>query len=389
MGAAVPITRLDQTASDPRSFAGKCGDGAWVRRLLAIAQHLDGRSRAEAAELNGMDRQTLSDWVHRYNAAGMDGLKSRLPPGGAGYRQAASDGRPEAIQVAHRWHLMENASAAFLTAVQRSMQAIRKAVGVGVVDPALLTSAELRQHDGWLRREKENAAVLDLAAGGTTIKEIVRRTGRSRGLVRQIIRTGRADIFRTRMSSLEPFLTRLDKEWTDGCHNGAALWRNLKTAGFVGSHRVVTEWATRRRKEEVTPSDDNRPRKSPSARVIARMMTVERDKLSKTVARTIAIIEGAVSRLTAARDLIDRFHDLIRGRASADLEAWLAAAKPSLVASFAKGIVQDHAAVKAALTEPWSNGQTEGQNTKLKLVKRQMYGRAGLDLLRARLLGAP
>ena len=80
---------------------------------------------------------------------------------------------------------------------------------------------------------------------------------------------------------------------------------------------------------------------------------------------------------------------LIRGRASADLEAWLAAAKPSLVASFAKGIVQDHAAVKAALSEPWSNGQTEGHNTKLKLVKRRMYGRAGLDLLRARLLGAP
>ena len=56
--------------------------------------------------------------------------------------------------------------------------------------------------------------------------------------------------------------------------------------------------------------------------------------------------------------------------------------------SFASGIVQDHAAVKAALTESWSNGQTEGHNTKLKLVKRQMYGRADLDLLQARLLGA-
>ena len=57
-------------------------------------------------------------------------------------------------------------------------------------------------------------------------------------------------------------------------------------------------------------------------------------------------------------------------------------------ASFTNGIVQDHVAVKAALTKPWSKGQTEGQNTKLKLVKRQMYGRAGIDLLKARLLGA-
>jgi len=59
------------------------------------------------------------------------------------------------------------------------------------------------------------------------------------------------------------------------------------------------------------------------------------------------------------------------------------------MASFVSGIVQDHAAVKAALSEPWSNGQTEGQNTKLKSAKRQMYGRAKLDLLRARLLDAP
>src|SRR6202521_4575702 len=83
MNAAIPITRLDRTASELRSFVSKCGDGAQVRRLLAIALVLDGHSRAEAAEQNGMDRQTLSDWVHRYNANGIDGLKSRHPPGAA------------------------------------------------------------------------------------------------------------------------------------------------------------------------------------------------------------------------------------------------------------------------------------------------------------------
>jgi len=83
MSAAIPITRLDLTASELRSFAGKCNDGAQVRRMLSIALVLDGRSRVEAAEQNGMDRQTLSDWVHRYNAAGIDGLKSRQAPGAA------------------------------------------------------------------------------------------------------------------------------------------------------------------------------------------------------------------------------------------------------------------------------------------------------------------
>jgi transposase len=83
-----------------------------------------------------------------------------------------------------------------------------------------------------------------------------------------------------------------------------------------------------------------------------------------------------------------RFHGLIRCRKSGDLERWIAEASSSLLASFATGIVNDRAAVRAALDQPWSNGQTEGQNTKLKLVKRKMYGRAKLDLLRARLLGA-
>ena len=176
---------------------------------------------------------------------------------------------------------MENASAAFLTAVQRSMQAIRTAVGVGVVDPTLLSCAERRQHAGWLRRQEENTTILGLAGQGIAIKEIVRRTGKSRGVVRQVVRGGRADVFRSRMNSLDPFITQLETAWANGCRNGAALWRRVKAAGFVGSLRVVTEWTTRRRKEDGIAPENSRPRKLPSARGIARMMTTERDRPSK------------------------------------------------------------------------------------------------------------
>jgi len=81
MGAPVMIKRDDYTAAQLRATATKCSDGAQVRRLLALALVLEGVRRREAAELNGMDRQTLSDWVHRYNMAGVDGLKSRKSPG--------------------------------------------------------------------------------------------------------------------------------------------------------------------------------------------------------------------------------------------------------------------------------------------------------------------
>ena len=83
MGVPLEITRTEHTSAELRALSNRCSDGAQVRRILALAMVLEGRSRTEAAELNGMDRQTLRDWVHRYNDAGIRGLKSRRHPGRA------------------------------------------------------------------------------------------------------------------------------------------------------------------------------------------------------------------------------------------------------------------------------------------------------------------
>ena len=128
---------------------------------------------------------------------------------------------------------------------------------------------------------------------------------------------------------------------------------------------------------------DQQLQKAPSARTIARLMTTARDHSSKSDTVTIAAIETGVPILVQARTLIDRFHAMIRKRKEEELEPWITEARASLIASFATGITSDKPAVRAAITEPWSNGQTEGQITKLKLVKRQMYGRAKIDLLQA------
>ena len=81
MGAAVAITRLDLTASELRRAAQREKDSTAARRMLAVALVLEGTDRRRAAESCGMDRQTLRDWVHRYNAEGVAGLRSRKPPG--------------------------------------------------------------------------------------------------------------------------------------------------------------------------------------------------------------------------------------------------------------------------------------------------------------------
>ena len=305
---------------------------------------------------------------------------------GGGYSEAVSKALPEAVQVADRWHLMENASSAFLDAVRKSMRSIRAAIGGATINPGLLTCAERLQYEGYLRREEMNAMIMRLSEDAVPIKEIARRTGHSRKLVRQVIRGGRTDVFRLRQTSLDVHLPILDEMWNAGCRNGAELWRRLKGKGFHGSLRVVGEWATRRRRAE--RQSDEELRKVPSARTIARLMTMARDHLSKADTVTIAAIEAGVPMLVQARELIDRFQSMIRTKAASGLEAWVMEAHTSLIASFASGIARDRAAVRAAITEPWSNGQTEGQITKLKLVKRQMYGRGKLDLLQARLIGA-
>lgn len=81
MAKGLAITRSDYTSAELRALGARSTDGAQVRRLLALALVIDGYSRSEAARLSGMDRQTLRDWVPRYNVEGVKGLKSRPSPG--------------------------------------------------------------------------------------------------------------------------------------------------------------------------------------------------------------------------------------------------------------------------------------------------------------------
>ena len=301
---------------------------------------------------------------------------------GGGYGEAIAKALPDAAQVADRWHLMENSSRAFLDAVGKSMRQIRQAVGSNVVDPKLLTYAEKLQYEGYLRRQETNEAVRELSKKGTSIRQIVRQTGHSRKLVRDVLRGQRLDVFRTRPSSLDSWLPR----WEEGARNASALWREMKTKGFAGQSGVVSQWAQRRRLAE--KANQSGLARTPSARVIARLMTTARDDLAKSEAILVAAIEVNVPELVVARTAIGDFQSMIRSKTARKLDEWLEAARNSLVGSFAGGVEKDLDAVRNAIISKWSNGQTEGQITRLKLIKRQMYGRAKLDLLQARLIGA-
>jgi transposase len=160
----------------------------------------------------------------------------------------------------------------------------------------------------------------------------------------------------------------------------------MRTKGFTEQSRFVSQWAQRRRLAE--RANQSGLARTPSARVIARLMTTARDDLAKAEAILVAAIELNVPELVTARATIGDFQSMIRAKSAVRLIEWLQAAKTSLVGSFAGGVEEDIAAVRNAILSPWSSGQTEGQITRLKLIKRQMYGRAKLDLLQARLIGS-
>jgi transposase len=152
---------------------------------------------------------------------------------GGGYGEAAAKALPDAVQVADRWHLMENASAAFLNAVRRSMRVIRTAIGATTINPKLLTCAERLQYEGYLRRKQTNAAIMALVGDAVPLKEIVRRTGHSRKLVRQVSRGESTDVFRTRQSTLDatcPFWMR----------NGARAAVTAQSSGVVCKGNTAT-----------------------------------------------------------------------------------------------------------------------------------------------------
>lgn len=137
-----------------------------------------------------------------------------------------------------------------------------------------------------------------------------------------------------------------------------------------------------RRAEQATPDGAI---KSPPARRIARLLTIARDHLSKADAVVVARIEAALPSLSATRVLVDKFNNMVRNGTPTALGSWLDEAETSMIASFARGLRKDQAAVAAALSAPWSNGQAEGQINRLKTLKRQTCGRAGIETLKARI----
>ena len=193
------VRRRSHRPTEPLRVIG-IDDWAFRRNHRHGSIVYDLERRRIVALLPDREMATVEAWLARH-----PGIEVVSRDRGGGYGEAAAKAPPRAVQVADRWHLMENASTAFLDAVRKSMRTIRTAIGAIVINPELLTAAERLQYEGYLRREDIHAVIVKLAKDGVPIKQIIKRTGHSRNFVRQVLRGKRTEVFRSR----EPPLRRI------------------------------------------------------------------------------------------------------------------------------------------------------------------------------------
>ena len=332
---------------------------------------------------------------------------------GAAYAAGGVAGAPTARHVADRWHLLKNLGEALQRLLGRHTDALRQAArdaaaAAGAAAPAAVPRAAPpprrarprkapRLSAQQARQRTAHEQVRALAARGWSIKAIARhltlhkRTVRKyRDMERFVDQRGTA-----RPSTVEPYRAYAEQRWAAGCTQVKQLWEELQAQGFRGSYKSVWQftrgWPVPERAPEDAPAPVPPRQKTRTPRQAMWLLLRAPDALEADDAAYREALCRACPEIAAAAALAQAFGHLLRAREAAALDLWLAEAEASGLGElrrFALGLRQDDAAVRAALELPWSQGQTEGQVTRLKLVKRQMYGRANFDLLRLRVLHA-
>jgi transposase len=324
------------------------------------------------------------------------------------YADGIRTGAPDAIQVSDRWHLLRNLNDAVARALDRHHRDLRAATAAAtetgaVIDaPPSATAApelsskpvpELSHPDRHAVRRARFDEVMALHHKGWPIKRIARTLGLNRKMVRRWLRSDQLPTWnqRPRGSAVDVHAEYLRQRWNEGCHNAAQLWQEIRRRGFRGQLRTVQRWV--RRLWDADPSSSGtgqfeRVWKMPSKRRAAWLVVADAETIDATEQRFVEALIATSSELGRIIELARAFSAMVRYQQAEQLDAWLAAAKDTALAGFADGLVRDLAAIRAALSLPWSTGPVEGQISYLKTIKRTMSGRAGFDLLRHRVLEA-
>ena len=337
------------------------------------------------------------------------------------YAEGARQGAPAATQVADRFHLLQNLREAldqvFLTHEQ-TLDAVNAlmhqqpvalsdgAVAVPVPPHDIPLPAQQRAAQRQARRQALHTQVWALHRQGWTAPAIAQNLGMSLRTVQRDLRSATFAGRRRRSdrgeSVLNPYKPYLLERWNAGCYTAMRLFRDLRQRGYAGGYGVVAAYARRLRQAQGLPPGHRRARQplpavaeppcQPLTPRRATWLVLRRERQrTEAEAQQLAQLRAQQAEVAEAVDLAEDFATLVRQRQPAQLDPWLQRATTSTLEAlqrFAKGLYEDYEAVRAGVTVPWSTGPVEGHINRLKMLKRQMFGRAHLDLLSRRFVGA-
>jgi transposase len=380
-------------------------DFALRRRQTYGTIILDLEIRRPVDVLEGRDSETLATWLREH-----PGAEVIARDRSGAYAEGARVGAPKAIQVADRFHLVQNASAALdgmlrgrrlnvdETEVVEAMPASTATIeGKGQEASAPLSPTKQYLAERRAARVTRWEKVKELAQAGAGIRQIGREVGISRKTVHRLIDAPLPPQHQVvhprpgglRSPTLQPFVTYLQDRWQAGYHNVSKLHKEIVAQGYTGSRSLLAQGVQSWRPPRLPPKQQRKVKRM-ARRLSMRWLCLRPPEHLKPEEKILLrkLLDGDAD-LALGYNLLQGFRRVIEERHVADLDDWLGKAKSSNLPTFvalANGIDADRAAVNAALTMAWSNGPTEGHINRLKLIKRQGYGRAKLDLLRARVL---
>ncbi|MGI5478688.1 ISL3 family transposase [Streptomyces lavendofoliae] len=316
------------------------------------------------------------------------------------FADGATAGAPQAVQVADRWHLWHNLSEATERSVAQHRRCLRALVPTvpepgPEPEPEAVPAADSsgspwpRGHRFADRTRARHAAVHALLTAGHSRRSVQRQLGMTYRTVKQLADAATPEELFTgqwqnRPSVLDDYKPYLDDRWSEGCTNAWKLWEEIVPLGYKGSYQRV-----RANLHDKRTSPQPVTARPPSPRTVAGWILRRPDTLTETEQLQLKAVRTHCSKLDALTGYVRSFATMITERQGERVPDWLDAVRqddlPSLH-TLAAGIDRDRDAVIAGLTLPWSSGAVEGHVNRIKMLKRQMYGRAGFSLLRKRVL---
>ncbi len=322
------------------------------------------------------------------------------------FAAAANAACPHVVHVLDRWHLLKNLREVVERFLARHQHLLRE----HTLPPKLRTHAgEAARAARYARDTAFLERVQGLRREGLSVRAVARQLGCSRWLAKRYIHAdavpvrGRSPVKR---SILDPYRGHLEKRWQEGSTNASLLWREVRDLGYPGTRKGVSAWASERRTElhSSTPMAyreaflkrqkeilgvKQRLLVTLSLRDLAWLIWRDPMTLHEEENESLATVAARLSAIAEVQTLIHAFLDMLWGKRIAAVREWLDLALGCEVHDlnvFAQSLARDQAALEAAVMLPWSQGPVEGIINKIKLVKRQMYGRASFSTLRSRIL---